>query len=136
MFTHPSLSILAAIDEDHSSLSPFFAYLQSISHVKLTVRREIPADLSPYDVILTANTTDLGQGCDHLNRFVASGGGWLGLVHLSEKPLPEIFGAQTRPVGPEAELRVLFHDSNHAIAQRLPDAGSHAGCSIEHIQGW
>ncbi len=122
MLTHPSLSILAVAAEDHASLQPFFAYLQSIPHVKLSVNPEIPADLSPYDVVLTANTADLGQGGDRLKCYVMAGGGWLGLVHLSEKPLPEIFGAQTKPVGPEAELRVLFHDSNHAIARRLPDA--------------
>ncbi|MGD8881582.1 MAG: Gfo/Idh/MocA family oxidoreductase [Desulfobacterales bacterium] len=122
MFTHPSLSILAVSEEDNSWLHPFFSYLQFISHVKLTVNPEIPGDLSPYDVVITANTTNLSEGCDHLNRFVLAGGGWLGLVHLAEEPLPEIFGAQTRPVGPAAELRILFHDSNHAIAQRLPDA--------------
>ncbi len=122
MFTHPSLSILAVAEEDNSSLYPFFAYLQSISHVKLTVTPEIPADLSPYAVVITANTTHLSKGGDNLNQFVFAGGGWLGLVNLSEKPLPEIFGAQTRPVGPATELRVLFHDSSHAIAQRLPDA--------------
>jgi predicted dehydrogenase len=122
MLTHPSLSILAVTGEDNSSLQPFFAYLQSMSHVKLSVNPEMPADLSTYDVVLTANTADLGQEGDQLKRYVMAGGGWLGLVHLSEKPLPEIFGAQTRPVGPEAELRVLFHDSEHAIARRLPDA--------------
>jgi predicted dehydrogenase len=122
MLTHPSLSILAVAEEDNSWLHPFFSYLQSISPVKLTVSPEIPADLSPYDVVITGKTTNLSEGGDHLNRFVLAGGGWLGLVHLSEKPLPEIFGAQTRSVGPEVELRVLFHDSNHAIAQRLPDA--------------
>jgi predicted dehydrogenase len=43
-------------------------------------------------------------------------------VNLSAKPLPEIFGAQIQPVGPAAELRVLFHNCKHAIVQRLPDA--------------
>jgi predicted dehydrogenase len=122
MLTHPPISILTVAGENNSSLQPFLSYLQSISHVKLTVKPEIPADLSPYDVVLTANMTDLGKGGDQLKRFVLAGGGWLGLVNLSEKPLPEIFGAQTRPVGPKAELRVLFHDSNHRIARRLPDA--------------
>ena len=123
MFTHPTLSILAVAGEDNSSLHPFFSYLQFIVHVKLTVSPEVPEDLSPYDVVITANTATLSEGgCDPLNRFVLAGGGCLGLVNLSEKPLPEIFGAQTRPVGPAGELRVLFHDFNHAIAQRLPDA--------------
>lgn len=128
MFTHPSLSILAVGEEDNASLHPFFSYLQSMPHVKLTVNPEIPRDLSPYGVVMTANTTRLSEACDHLNQFVLAGGGWLDLVHASEKPLPEIFGAQTRPVGPVAELRILFHDSNHAIAQRLPDAFYLNGC--------
>ena len=122
MITHPSLSILAITEEDNSSLRSFFFYLESISHVNLTVNPEIPADLSLYDVVITTQTTHLSERCDHLSRFVLAGGGWLVLVHLSEKPLPEIFGARTQPVGPAAELRVLFQDSNHAIAQRLSDA--------------
>jgi hypothetical protein len=81
MFIHPSLSIFAVAGEDNSSLHPFFSYLQSISHVKLTVSPEIPADLSPYDVVITANTTVLSEGFDQLNQFVFAGGGWLGL-HL------------------------------------------------------
>jgi len=122
MFTHPSLSILAVSEEDNSALHSFFSYLQSISHVHLNVNSQIPDDLSPYDVVITYNMANLGKGGDHLNRFVLAGGSHLGLVHLSEKPLPEIFGAQSRPVGPATELRVLFQDPNHALARRLPDA--------------
>ena len=122
MFTHPTLSILVVAEKNHSSLQSFISYLQSISHVKLTVSPEIPADLSPYGVVLTAKTTDLGGGREHLERFVLAGGGWLGLVNLSEHSLPGIFGAQTQPAGSKAELRVLFHNSNHALARRLPDA--------------
>ncbi|MGD9043872.1 MAG: Gfo/Idh/MocA family oxidoreductase [Desulfobacterales bacterium] len=122
MFIHPSLSILAVCEEDNSLLRPFFSYLESISHVHLSVNPEIPEDLSPYDVVITARTNDLSERCDHLSQFVRAGGGWLGLVYLSDKPLPEIFGAHTQPVGPAAELRVLFQDSNHTMAQRLPDA--------------
>ena len=122
MFTHPSLSILAVCEENNSALRSLFSYLESISHVNLTVNTEIPEDLSPYDVVMTTQTANQSERSDHLSRFVLAGGGWLDLVHLSEKPLPSILGAQTQPVGPAAELRVLFEDSNHTIAQRLPDA--------------
>ncbi len=121
MFTHPSLSILAIAAEHHPELRSFFSYLRSISHLELSVNSEIPSDLSPYDVIITAGTAGFDEDCDPLNRFVAAGGGWLGLVQLSDKPLPEIFGAQTGQVGPAAELRVMFDNPNHAMAKRLPD---------------
>ncbi len=121
MFTHPSLSILAIAAQHHPELHLFFSYLRSISHLELSVNSEIPSDLSPYDVIITADTAGFEADCDHLNRFVAAGGGWLGLVQLSDKPLPEIFGAQTGQVGPAAELRVMFDNPNHAMAKRLPD---------------
>ncbi len=121
MFTHPSLSILAIAAEHHPELRSFFSYLRSFSHLELSVNSEIPSDLSPYDVIITADTAGFDEGCDPLNRFVAAGGGWLGLVQLSDKPLPEIFGAQTGQVGPAAELRVMFDNPNHAMAKRLPD---------------
>jgi predicted dehydrogenase len=121
MFTHPSLSILAIAAQHYPELRSFFSYLRSISHLELSINSEIPSDLSPYDVIITADTAGFEEGCDHLNRFVAAGGGWLGLVQLSDKPLPEIFGAQTGQVGPAAELRVMFDNPNRAMAKRLPD---------------
>jgi hypothetical protein len=48
-------------------------------------------------------------------------------VNLAEHPLPPIFGVQQEPLGPTAELRVLFENSNHPIAVRLPDAVYLAG---------
>ena len=122
MFTHPSISILAAVGEDAAGLRSFFSYLESIAHLKLNIHCEIPADLSPYDVIITVNTQDYAEGFRHLNRFVNAGGGWLMLTDLSNKPLPEIFGAQTGPIGPAAELRVMFDNPKHAMATRLADA--------------
>ena len=122
MFTHSSLSILAIAENDGFGLDSFFNYLQSIAHVKLVVDSEIPADLSPYDIVITANPADCKEDYDHLNGFVAAGGGWLGLVCQSDKRLPEIFGTQTGPIGPAAELRVLFDNPDHPMAKRLPDA--------------
>jgi predicted dehydrogenase len=122
MMTHPPLSILAIAAEHHSELRSLFSYLQSISHLELSFSSELPADLSSCDVIITADTAGFDEGCDHLNQFVAAGGGWLGLVQVSNKPLPEIFGAQTGQIGPAAELRVMFVNPHHAMANRLPDA--------------
>jgi predicted dehydrogenase len=122
MMTHPQISILAITAEQSSKLHSLFSYLQCISHLRLAVNSEIPSDLSPYDVVVTADTAGFGEGCEHLERFVAAGGGWLGLVQVSDKPLPEVFGAQTGQIGPAAELRVMFVDSRHAMANRLSDA--------------
>ena len=122
MFTHPSISILAIAAENKPELSSFFSYLRSLSHLDLIFKSEIPSDLSPYDVVITTDTAGSDAHGDHLKRFVSAGGGWLGLVQLADERLPEIFGAQTGPVGPAAELRVIFDNSQHAMARRLPDA--------------
>lgn len=122
MVVHPSISVLAAVGEYAAELRPFFSYLQSIGHLNLSIRCEIPADLSPYNVIITVNTNDDTGGFRHLNRFVDAGGGWLMLTHLSDRPLPGIFGAQIGPVGPATELRVMFGNPDHAMATRLPHA--------------
>ncbi len=122
MFTHPSISILAITAENHPELSSFFSYLRSLAHLKFSAKSEIPADLSPYDIIITADTAGFDAHGDHLQRFVTAGGGWMMLVQLSDEQLPEIFGAQSGPVGPAAELRVMLDNPEHAMAIRLPDA--------------
>ena len=122
MITHPAIPILFVLEGDDVLLRPLFSYLQSIPHIKLDVSSQLPEELSHYDVIVTKDTAALVDYHDHLMRFVQGGGGWLGLVHLSESPLPRLFGVQPTPVGPVTELRVLFQDKNHPIAIRLPDA--------------
>jgi predicted dehydrogenase len=122
MLSHPPLSILAICEEDSSELDSFFEYLQSIPHVLLAVNSAIPADLSPFDVVITAQTGEYHQNDQHLEQYVNAGGGWLGLVRRSIRPLPDIFGVQPDEIGPAAELRVLFDDPDHPLSQRLPDA--------------
>ncbi|MBW2440432.1 MAG: hypothetical protein JRH12_08165, partial [Deltaproteobacteria bacterium] len=122
MMIHPALSILAIASDPNPELGSLFSYLRSISHIQLSISAEIPADLSPYDVVITSDTAGLNADCDHLEQFVSAGGGWLGLVPVSDEPLPEIFGARTGRVGPAAELRVMFVDPHHAMAKRLSDA--------------
>jgi predicted dehydrogenase len=96
------------------------AYLQSMPHVKFSVARQLPAEIANYDVVVTRNLQN--EGAERLRQFVENGGSWLILVHLSEKPLPVIFGAQPESVGPAAELRILFENKNHSLAVRIPDA--------------
>jgi predicted dehydrogenase len=122
MLSHPQISILAINAKDSSELSPFFDYLQSMAHVQLALEKAIPADLSPYDVVISAETTGGEEKTETLEQFAAAGGGWLKLVCRSTRPLPEIFGAQPGQIGPAAELRVLFDDPDHPLATRLPDA--------------
>ena len=77
----------------------------------------------PYDVIITGCTDLTDEGRKRLTDFVRrGGGGWLVMVDGLELQLPEFFGVQPSPVGPDAELRVLFQDPSDPMATRLPDA--------------
>jgi predicted dehydrogenase len=118
---HPEIGVLL-VTGSPSQLGPVQAYLQSIPHIRLRVLQELPHELSPYDVVLTSDVAGLAEGLEHLEPFVRDGGACLALVHLTETPLPEWFGAQPVPVGPVADLRVLFKNPHHPLARRLPDA--------------
>ena len=122
MLSHPPISILAVKTDDSPALDSFFAYLQRMAHVKLAFEKAIPEDLSPYQVVISADAVESEEKTAALEQFAAAGGGWLKLVRQSTRPLPDIFGAQPGQIGPEAELRVLFDDPDHPLATRLPDA--------------
>jgi scyllo-inositol 2-dehydrogenase (NADP+) len=121
MMPHSQFSALFVIEDDCSLPKSFMAYQQSMGHLQCLVARQLPAEISDYDVVITRNLQNGGAEAEHLGRFVESGGGWLILVHLSETPLPAIFGVQPESVGPTAELRILFETKNHSLAARLPD---------------
>jgi len=122
MIIHPQTRVLFVVDSDIPSLQSLFSYLGNIHHMKLARERQIPQNLDHYDVVVSANPATLATYTDQLTEFVQAGGGWLELVQLSEEPLPRLFGAQPNPVGPEAELRVLFQQNNHPLARRLSEA--------------
>jgi predicted dehydrogenase len=128
MIIHPTTSVLFVVGNDDSSLQPLLSYLQDIGHLKLTIEPQMVKDLSPYDVVVTENTAAFTRDNEQLKKFVHGGGGWLGLVRLSDKALPKLFGAQPNPLGPEAELRVLFKNRDHPLATRLPEAIYLKGC--------
>ena len=122
MIRHPSISVLFLIENADAALSLLLSYLKSMPHIRLSVQRHLPQDLSTYDVVISLNENNSDDTIDPLTQFAQAGGGWLTLVHLSERALPSIFGVQQKPLGPPAELRVLFENPDHPIAVRLPDA--------------
>lgn len=122
MIIHPTISVLFVVGDDDVSLQPFFSYLQSMRHMRLTVEPQLPHDLDRFDVVVTTNPEAYVAVPDPLIQFVHSGGGWLGLLNPSDDSLPEMFGAQPTPAGPTTELRVLFKNPDHPMANRLPDA--------------
>ncbi len=122
MIPHPPVSILFVAEDGSYLPKSFMAYLQSMPHLKQNVAPRLPAETSNYDVVVTRVLQPEGAEAGHLEQFAKNGGGWLTLVDLSEKPLPAIFGAQPEPVGPVAELRILFENKNHPLGARLPEA--------------
>ena len=66
MFNHPSLSILAICAKDRPELESFFDYLQSMAHVKLVLEKATPVDLSPYDVVISTDTSGEVNGIDSI----------------------------------------------------------------------
>ena len=94
MIYHPSLSILCVTGENDAVLKPLFNYLQSMSHIKLTVTPVFPQDLSSYKIILTADSSIHSKNNADLQDFVNAGGGWLALVREADETLPDIFGAR------------------------------------------
>lgn len=122
MIQHPRLSLLLVVEEPAPSLQSLIDYLQSMNHIRLSIEKQLPHDLTPYKVVLTLGAAAAGDDLDCLVQFVHAGGGWLTLVDLSVESLPEIFGVRPTGIGPPVELRVLFKEREHSMAVRLADA--------------
>ena len=119
---NPPISILIIKEAQDKALTSFYSYLRSMPHIRLSEMSQLPQDLDSFDVVVSGNTRHSDTTMDRLTRFVHAGGGWHLFVDLSDRPLPEIFGVQQGPIGPAAELRILFEDTEHPLAARLPDA--------------
>jgi len=122
MLIHNTTSVLFVTEKDNSLLNPLISYLASIPHIELNTVPCLPDNLSPWQVIVTVGASALSDPSDRLTPFVRAGGGWLNLLELSDQPLPDLFGAQPEPVSPAAELRVMFHNKDNRLGDRLPDA--------------
>jgi len=122
MIHHPSLSILCITGENDTALKPLCSYFNSIPRIKLTVKPVLPHDLSPYHVVLTADSGVYASTGDLLQKFVNAGGGWLALMRDADDKLPALFGVQTGECGPVSELRIIFQNKSNPMSRRLPDA--------------
>lgn len=123
MKIHPAISIfILRHPGQNSGLTAWLAYLERLQPVQLTTAEQLPADLSRFDVIITAVSDDPQQlAAPSLVSFVEAGGALLLLNNLNQAPLPDLFGVQPEPPGPEVELRVLFTDQQSDLRTRLPD---------------
>jgi predicted dehydrogenase len=122
MQPHLQINVLCCLSKTTSVLSSLLTYLQKIPHVRATLSEKLPADLSKFQVIITEPASAYHPVPKRIEQFVRSGGGWLGVVSLSELPISELFGASSGSIGPESEIRVLFRDINQPLANRLPEA--------------
>jgi predicted dehydrogenase len=122
MIRHPSVSVVAVVPGEDCPFRPWLSYLQDMPHVELKAAPDLPADLERFDVVLSG-TEGVQEGrLDALTHFVQQGGGWMALVGGVEQRQADLFGVQTTPLGPTAELRVMFRNADHPLACRLPDA--------------
>lgn len=122
MIQHPRLSMLLVVEKPSPSIQSLIDYLQSMRHIHLSMEKQMPHDLTPYQVLLTVGSAAAEEDLDGLAQFVHAGGGWLILLDLSLGSLPEICGVRPTEIGPSAELRVLFKEREHPMAVRLADA--------------
>jgi predicted dehydrogenase len=122
MLPHPQMNILCCLSNSTSKVSSLLTYLKEISHVRITISKKLPLDLSEFQVVITEPASAFYPSPKPLEQFVRAGGGWLGVAGESELPISELFGASAGRIGPESELRVLFKNQNQPIAVRLSDA--------------
>ena len=122
MQPHHQMNVLCCLSKSKSNLSSLLTYLKKIPHVRVIISEKLPANLSKFQVVITAPASAYNPAPKKLEQFVRSGGGWLGVVSLLELPISKLFGVSSGPIGLESEIRVLFQDINEPMADRLPDA--------------
>lgn len=122
MINHPELSVLIVTDVDGGSDIPWPGFGAGMDHVRVTNSSGLPPDLDDFDAIFTTGKSIDSIDIDRILQFASAGGAWFALMGLSEVRLPDAFGVQPGPVGPQSELRVLFTDPANTLGVRLPDA--------------
>jgi predicted dehydrogenase len=122
MFQHAPFSVLFCDNGRCDSLQKLLSYLSTISRVETEVSKRLPADLTPWQVIVSGSEALSHRQIEQLKRYLYNGGGWLMLAEPGIGRLPSLFGAQPEPAGPACEMRVLFSDRHHPMAVRLPEA--------------
>ena len=122
MINHPELRLLLVVADPDKASQSWPLVTGGMDHVQVEVEAETPVDLGRFAVVVTVGTSSTGVDAGKLLPFVERGGVWLVLAAGQTETLPEEFGVQPGPVGPVAELRVLFTDRGNPLGARLPDA--------------
>lgn len=122
MLQHASTSILFVLDETEDRFDGLIGFLKTGPSMVITRAPVVPEGLHNFDVVVTVDLGEKGPEVERLSSFANSGGGWLAWITRGGLALPDGFGAVPGATKPECELRVLFRDRHHALAQRLPDA--------------
>ena len=122
MLNHPAFDVLIVAEDDGAAWVPLKTYLQNMVHIRVSVRADLPKRLNDANVVITVGKTLDQAEQETLRDYVRTGGGWLFLNPDGKISLPDIFGVHIGPPGLNTELRVLFSDSEHQMAARLPDA--------------
>ena len=116
------ISIVCAGGTSLNALNPLIVSLRRMPHVQVTEIHGIPESFPEAHLVMTLGTEGLDKSGGVFADFVRKGGAWLHFIGQSEAPIPELFGVQPGPLGPETELRILFTDPKNPMAERLKDA--------------
>ncbi|MCG6930273.1 MAG: Gfo/Idh/MocA family oxidoreductase [Desulfofustis sp.] len=122
MIVHQPLRILAIASIPGEAPPTWPLITEAMDHVRIDATTGVPDDLDGYDAVISigapSSRADSGKLLSHAER----GAVWLVLAAGQEQKLPEEFGVQPGPVGPQTELRVMFTDGANPLGARLPDA--------------
>ncbi|CAB5152088.1 hypothetical protein D3OALGA1CA_4676 [Olavius algarvensis associated proteobacterium Delta 3] len=116
------ISILSLGETSTKNPDPLIAFLRTLPHVRVREITEMPEALTDAHLVVTHGTEGLKRRERVIADFVKKGGAWLHCVERSESAVPDVFGVQPGPVGPETELRILYTDRENSMAERLKDA--------------
>ncbi len=122
MITHASLSVLIAGGHGNPRFRKLYTYLNHLPHIHLDLLPDIPDEIGRWDVVITDTQDYKSQWEGLLEAYLRDGGGWLHFAGPQAGKVPDQFGVQTSPEGPDCELRVLFDQPGHPLSSRLPDA--------------
>jgi len=93
MFEHSQTSVLFINDTGSKNMQMLVSYFRDISHLQLDDRPQLPAELSQWDVVVSAIETFGSADLDRLTAFVRHGGGWLNIIGREINEIPALFGA-------------------------------------------
>ncbi len=122
MMEQAGMSVLFVIREEDARFDTLIRFLADA--VGLTVSRAsaLPQNLVGVDAVVTDGSLGDEDAAGRLLAHVESGGGWLPWAGEDHPALPDAAGVAAAPPLPNCELRVLFRNARHPMADRLPDA--------------